>query len=219
VGLQIGCDNRQRRHPHDGLPGAQGASLSTAPERLRRPSNPWKARTSLDRVLWPRCGLDPRMTLTIRQRRRQDAHRHCQHPRTILGLETDASELSLGAQTAGRTTPRMWRRMATASAALTEGNPKRRSEPKRAWEGEQVLCSEDYWLWRLKKVDFCPTAHGPRRPSAVWQPSREVERLFAKSMPSFRCSTSIARGRWPTRSESGANSLPQHSRWTTPRFC
>ncbi len=70
--------------------------------------------------------------------------------------------------------------MATASAALTEGNPKRRSEPKRAWEGEQVLCSEDYWLWRLKKVDFCPTAHGPRRPSAVWQPSREVERLFGK---------------------------------------
>lgn len=68
-----------------------------------------------------------------------------------------------------------------AVAALTEGHPRKRSEPKRAYESEQVRCCDNFWLWRLKTVAFCPTTHGPRLPSKVWLPGREMERRFGRT--------------------------------------
>lgn len=75
------------------------------------------------------------------------------------------------------------RRVEHAVAALTEGNPRRRREPKKAYDGEKVRCCENFWLWRLKRVAFCPTAHGPRLPSQVWLSGRELERRFRRTGP------------------------------------
>ena len=75
------------------------------------------------------------------------------------------------------------RRFEFAVAALTEGNPRRRSEPKRAHDGEKVRCCENLWLWRLKQVAFCPTGHGPRLPANVWLPGRELDRRFRRTGP------------------------------------
>src|SRR5262249_585126 len=73
------------------------------------------------------------------------------------------------------------RQIEFAVAALTDGNPGRRTEGKGGEDGEKVRCCENFWLWRLKNVAFCPTGHGPRLPSSVWQASREVERRFGRS--------------------------------------
>ncbi len=75
------------------------------------------------------------------------------------------------------------RRAEFAVAALTEGNPRRRSEPKRAHDSEKVRCCENFWLWRLKQVAFCPTVHGPRLAASTWLPGRELERRFGRTGP------------------------------------
>lgn len=73
-------------------------------------------------------------------------------------------------------------RGASAVAALTDGHPRKRSEPKRAADSEQVRCGDDFWLWRLKQSAFCPTVHGPRRPRETWQTSREMDRRFGRDL-------------------------------------
>ena len=74
------------------------------------------------------------------------------------------------------------RRVEYALAALTEGSPTHR-KLKRAKEREKVQCCENFWLWRLKQVAFCPTVHGPRLPAQTWLPGKELERRFRRTGP------------------------------------
>jgi hypothetical protein len=80
-------------------------------------------------------------------------------------------------------------------------NPSRRTKPPRAKQQELVDVGDDFWLWRLRGRDFCPTTHGPREPRRVWLRTPEVERRFGRLgsdpallLPLLEVSTSLRPG-------------------------
>ena len=65
-------------------------------------------------------------------------------------------------------------------AVVPEGKePGRRNIPK-AYDDELFNVGDDYWLWRLRQRDFCPTTLGPRAPERTWLRSDEVMHLFGR---------------------------------------
>jgi len=71
---------------------------------------------------------------------------------------------------------------ARAAVALVEKGkwPSSRNDPPRARPEEFFEVGDDLWLHRLRKWPICPTAQGPKRPSATWLPSEEIERRFGR---------------------------------------
>ena len=80
---------------------------------------------------------------------------------------------------------RHWSSLATfsdAKVALVEKgkSPSSRTRPPRATSQELTEAGDDLWLFRLRRSDFVPTTHGPRRSVATWSRSAEVERRFGR---------------------------------------
>ncbi len=73
-------------------------------------------------------------------------------------------------------------RYTRAQFAVVPGDraPSRRTAPARAKEDELSEAGDDFWLWRLRGQEFCPTSHGPRAPRRAWLPSSEIERRFGR---------------------------------------
>jgi hypothetical protein len=66
-------------------------------------------------------------------------------------------------------------------AFVGEGKwPGSRAKPPRAMDSELREVGENYWFRRLRSRCFCPTSHGPRRPSQTWLLSHEMERRFGR---------------------------------------
>ena len=61
-----------------------------------------------------------------------------------------------------------------------EKSPSQRSKPQRALPEERHDLGDNLWLFRLRRSGFCPTTHGPRRPSMTWMGGPEVNRRFGR---------------------------------------
>jgi len=159
----------------EGLQKPRGWIFETIPEEL------WKAWSELFSAK-----LAEREPRRAKERRLwfYDVH-HLEHLDALL-IAAAADKSGAVGQALYRHLQGHWpklRRVESAVAALTEGNPRRRREPKKAYDGELIPCCENFWLWRLRQVAFCPTAHGPRLPSQAWLAGRELERRFQRTGP------------------------------------
>lgn len=66
-------------------------------------------------------------------------------------------------------------------ALVGEGKwPSHRTSPQRALPEERHDVGDNLWVFRLRRSGFCPTTHGPRKPSAAWMPGAEVDRRFGR---------------------------------------
>jgi hypothetical protein len=66
--------------------------------------------------------------------------------------------------------------------------PSMRAKPPRAKDDERQELGENFWLWRLRQRDFCPTSHGPKAPGNTWVRTRELERRFSSTRGGIDCS-------------------------------
>ena len=74
-------------------------------------------------------------------------------------------------------------------AVVPEGLvPSMRAKPPRAKDDERHQLGENFWLWRLRARDFCPTSHGPKAPGDAWVRTRELERRFSSTRGNVDCS-------------------------------
>lgn len=74
-------------------------------------------------------------------------------------------------------------------AVVPEGLvPSMRAKPPRAKDDERHELGENFWLWRLRQRDFCPTSHGPKAPGDTWVRTRELERRFSSTRGNVKCS-------------------------------
>ena len=70
----------------------------------------------------------------------------------------------------------------TARGALVPADrqPSMRSRPQKPYSDEERDLGDDLWLYRLRRVSWVPTSHGPRLPSKAWLPSTEIARRFGR---------------------------------------
>ena len=77
--------------------------------------------------------------------------------------------------------PRIERFSKAEAALVPEGQvPAMRQKPPRARDEERKDAGDDLWVLRLRRQDWCPTTHGPRRPRRAWLRTSEVERRFGR---------------------------------------
>lgn len=73
-------------------------------------------------------------------------------------------------------------RFTTTEVAVVASNvaPGRRQNPPRPRDDELQAAGANFWLFRLRHAEWCPTTHGPRRPLDSWIRTAEVDRRFGR---------------------------------------
>lgn len=73
-------------------------------------------------------------------------------------------------------------RFQTARGAYvpSDRQPSMRARPPKPYPDEERELGDDLWLFRLRRVSWVPTSHGPRLPAKAWLPSTEISRRFGR---------------------------------------
>lgn len=78
--------------------------------------------------------------------------------------------------------PRLQRFSKVTVAAVPSGRvPNMRSKPAKAQDDELLTLGDNMWVHRLRRRQFLPTTHGPKRPSETWMRTNELERRFSST--------------------------------------